>query len=387
MRVVISAVSSARRPSGICRHAANLAIALSQYSDVSLTLLVGDWQLGYFQDAFGLPAVACDIVPIAIAANAVARNFWYYLRLPEIAQHYRADLVHLSFPAPLRRSQFQCPIVLSLHDLYPYDAPRNFGYSRVLFNRVFLRQSLRASDAIVCSSRFTLDRLRRYAGQAAMQKAMHIYQSVTLDSSADAAPAALHHLRQPFLLAVAQHRRNKNLDLLLAAFGRFRQQASKQEFRLVIVGSPGPETTALHAMVKRLSLQQHVVFLSELSDKELCFLYRKCELMIVPSSIEGFCFPLVEAVRCGSRVLCSDIPVLREIGESRCDYFPLQPRNPAALAAAIEAALLKPPPPPHISDRFRPDKIACQYLALYSTLLAGGRQSAFPPQLCHESVS
>lgn len=154
----------------------------------------------------------------------------------------------------------------------------------------------------------------------------------------------------------------------------------------MIVGAAGPETTALHELVNRLSLQQHVVFLSELRDVELCWLYRRCELMIVPSSIEGFCFPLAEALRCGSRVLCSDIPILREIGESSCDYFHLRPGDAAAaLTSAIEAALRKPAPLPHISDRFCADEIASQYLALYSTL-ANGHQAALSPQLCHESA-
>jgi glycosyltransferase involved in cell wall biosynthesis len=276
-------------------------------------------------------------------------------------------------------------VVLSLHDVYPYDAPRNFRYSRVLFNRAFLRQSLRASDAIVCSSKFTLDRLRHYAPEIAAGKATQIYQSVTFDPSAEAAPAP-HSVRPPFLLAVAQHRRNKNLNLLLSAFARLREQEPERNFRLVIVGSPGPETNALHALVNRLLLRNHVLFLSELSDAELCWLYHRCELMIVPSSIEGFCFPLAEALRCGSRLLCSDIPILREIGESRCDYFLPQPGNPADLVEAITAALLRPSPSPHSSDRFCPDEIARQYLALYSSLLAGPRQAAVPSQLSHESA-
>lgn len=215
MRILISAVSSARHPSGICRHAANLATALSRCREVSLRLLVGGWQLGYFKDAFGLHSSAFDIVPVAIAGDAWSRNRWYYFCLPEVAQQYRADVVHLSFPAPLRRSHFRCPVVLSLHDLYPYDAPLNFGYHRVLFNRAFLRQSLQASDSVVCSSRFTLDRLRKYAPQVASEKAKQIYQSVMLDPREDAEPAALRGDPRPFLLAVAQHRRNKNLDLLL----------------------------------------------------------------------------------------------------------------------------------------------------------------------------
>jgi glycosyltransferase involved in cell wall biosynthesis len=386
MRILISAVSSARHPSGICRHAANLATALSRSCGVSLTLLVGSWQLRYFKDAFGVHSGAFDVVPVAIARNALSRNLWYYFRLPEIAQQYGTDVVHLTFPAPLRRSHFHCPVVLSLHDLYPYDAPRNFGYFRVLFNRAFLRQSLQACDAVVCSSRFTLDRLGHYAPQIASKKATQIYQSVTLDPSVELAPASQAGSHQRYLLTVAQHRHNKNLDLLLSAFAVFRQHRSRQDFRLVIVGSEGPETAALHAQVDRLSLQQHVLFLSELRDAELCWYYRRCELMIAPSSIEGFCFPVAEALRCGSRVLCSDISILREIGESCCDYFSLQPSSAAALARAMEAAMLRVVPQPHASDRFGPNEIAQQYMALYSTLLGADWQPALPPQLCHGSI-
>jgi len=358
---------------------------MSGCREVSLRLLVGTWQLEYFRNAFGLRSSAFDIVPVAIARNAWSRNRWYYLHLPEVAKQYGAQVVHLSFPMPLRRSHFRCPVVLSLHDLYPYDAPRNFGYLRVLFNRAFLRQSLRASDAIVCGSRFTFDRLRHYAPQIASEKATQIYQSVTLDPREEAESVASHGMRRPFLLSVAQHRRNKNLDLLLSAFAAFRRHSSRQSFRLVIVGSAGPQTGPLHALVDRLSLRQHVLFLSELRDAELCWLYRRCELTIVPSGIEGFCFPVAEALRCGSRVLCSDIPILREIGEARCDYFSLQPGGTAALTSAIEAALRKPAPQSYISDRFCGDEIARHYLALYSTL-AKGRQAALSPQLCHESV-
>jgi len=378
MHIVISAVSSARQPSGICRHAANLAICLSGEPTISrVTMLVGRWQSQYFQDAFGLGSTRVKIVDVDTKNNAGARNRWYYRKLPELAQQHQADVVHLTFPAPVSRRSFPCPVVSSLHDLYPYDSPGNFGYARVLFNRLFLRQCLNASDAVVCSSDFTLNRLRQRITPMAGRKVTRIYQIVTLNPDTALAPQDNNSAGSPFLLAVAQHRRNKNLTLLLTAFAELRQrEPSKARLRLVIVGAEGPETAGLHALTQQLSLQNQVEFRSALSDGELCWFYQRCELMVVPSSVEGFCLPVIEALRCGSRVLCSDIPVLREIGAPHCRYFSLEQERPASvLARSIGEALREPRGRRFTSERFIAKEITRQYVGLYSRLLNDGARS------------
>jgi glycosyltransferase involved in cell wall biosynthesis len=343
-----------------------------------MTLLLGRWQFSYFRDAFGMRMPKLEIIPFNIAGGAVSRNHWYYRVLPQVSRTLQADIVHLSFPAPIRRSAFHCPVLCSLHDLYPYDAPLNFGYTRVLFNRIFLRRCLSESDAVVCSSDFTLARLKQCLSDIVGGKTMRIYQAVDLQVDHERRPVKTDLCHQPYLLAVAQHRRNKNLHLLVEAFAELRRRSlASHRMHLIIVGASGPETGALHALVERSHLQQHVVFESNLPDAELFWLYRRCELMIVPSSIEGFCFPLVEALHCGSRVLCSDIPVLREVGQARCSYFDLVCPDPGvALAEAMEQALQQPRVLHQRDDRFSPSETAHQYSSLYSSLLAGTRQPA-----------
>jgi glycosyltransferase involved in cell wall biosynthesis len=385
MHILIAAVSSARQPSGICRHAANLAIGLGKTPDVErVTLLVGRWQLAYFRNALGLSDTKTSIVPVDATNNPYSRNTWYFFALPRIARRLRADVVHLSFPAPVRRAAFCCSVVSSLHDLYPYDAPRNFGRLRVLFNRLFLRQCLTGSDAVVCSSNFTQDRLRMHAPARATGKATRIYQCVTLDANDERPPALPNIAPQPFLLTVAQHRSNKNLDYLLLAFAELRRNQPANRLSLVVLGAEGPETEKLHSLVRQQALQDDVVFCSGLPDAELCWLYRHCELMIVCSGVEGFCFPLVEALRCGSRVLCSDIPVLREIGEGACSYFPLHQSQPADLARAIDTALRQPSPRPQLSERFSLDSVSLQYLDLYRELL---RRTGKPVRTTSQAIA
>jgi glycosyltransferase involved in cell wall biosynthesis len=179
-------------------------------------------------------------------------------------------------------------------------------------------------------------------------------------------------------LAVAQHRSNKNLPLLLSAYAALRQQgAVPTDLRLIIVGAEGPETPTVRALVEKLALNEHVVFLSALPDAELCWLYQHCALVILPSKIEGFCLPLGEALRCGSNILCSDIPVLREIGGDACRYFDLHAPNPMAeLASSIANAMRDPKVPSASAARFSPESITSQYVALYQRLLTGESESA-----------
>ena len=140
MNLLITAISAATGPSGICRHAYNLVrCAASRKEIVQITLAVGKWQERYFRSSFDLEDAKLTIVSVDISNDAFARNRWYLKRLPILADDVVADVVHLSFPVPIRRSMVRCPVVVSLHDLYPYDEPDNFGFPRVFFNRVFLQ--------------------------------------------------------------------------------------------------------------------------------------------------------------------------------------------------------------------------------------------------------
>jgi glycosyltransferase involved in cell wall biosynthesis len=391
MHILISAVSAARSPSGVCRYAANLALSLASTNDISrITLLVGSWQERYFNTAFRLQGQKVKIVPVDIARGPIARNIWYSGNLAQVAGKYRPDLVHLSFPVPFRQERFDCPVVSSLHDLYPYDIPENFGYPRVLLNRAFLKRCLSQSDFVVCGSDFTLGRLKSFMPLVAETKAARIYPCVAIDPAHFQRPVLPELDGRQFLLAVAQHRKNKNLGLLLTAFAKFRAQASgENHLRLVIVGGDGPETPYLRRLTRQLSLEKHLVFGRALADPALCWLYRNCALVVAPSTIEGFGLPVVEALQCGSRVLCSDIPAFREVGGEACHYFRLEVESPAiALANSMQMAMQAQPKCSPNLDRFSGRVVAAQLVALYSSLMPTGIAVNQPstPSRRHEAL-
>ncbi len=368
MNLLITAISSATGPSGICRHACNLVrCAVSRTEIQRITLAVGKWQEPYFQRSFKLEDARLSVVSVDIANDAFARNLWYLQKLPNLAHDVAADIVHLSFPVPIRRSSLRCPVVVSLHDLYPYDEPDNFGFPKVFFNRVFLQQCLKEVDSIACVSEATLSRVRERFSRLAHRKAVVIYNCVTIGANESVWTAGE---RCRFVLMVAQHRANKNIVLAVKAFDELlRRKTVQEQTMLLVVGNRGPETPAIESAIKRRALDKNVRLVDSVSDGELRWLYSNCELLLAPSLVEGFGLPVAEGLLCGSRVVCSDIPAFREIGGEACHYFDLHAESGSAtMVSVISDALRAPVGPTDTHDRFSLEHVAGEYAVLYSRL-------------------
>ncbi len=368
MNLLITAISSATGPSGICRHAYNLARCASSRKEVlQITLVVGIWQKSYFRSSFRLEDPKLNVVSVDIPNDALARNLWYLRELPGLADDVGADIVHLSFPVPIRRCAFRCPVVVSLHDLYPFDEPDNFGFPKVFFNRVVLQQCLKEVDCVACISEITLSRLKVRFSRLADRKALVIHNCVTIDSNEFTAPT---DKRGRFLLMVAQHRANKNIPLALEVFEELLQRGKiSNQTVLILVGNPGPETAAIMFTVRAKMLENSVRLVDGVSDGELRWLYKNCELLIAPSLTEGFGLPVLEGLRCGSRVVCSDIPAFREVGGEACHYFDLHAESGvSAMLVAVCDALGEPARRAERLDRFSLETVAREYAALYVQL-------------------
>ena len=281
----------------------------------------------------------------------------------------QGDIVHLAYPVPLRRRAYRCAVIVTLHDLYPYNIPANFGYSKVIFNRLILRQCLNTADAVACVSDSTLRQLDMFSPKIALEKAVTIYNCVEPGPHATALGPLPEWDGGPFILCVAQHRRNKNILLALRVFHRLLLDGEMGEMaKLVIVGIQGPETGSIKRFIHVAGLVGNVVLLSGISDAELQWCYRHCELLLAPSIVEGFGLPVAEAIQNDCRVVCSDISAFREIGGSHCHYVQLQPFAEEAFVHAIRFARKDIKSYPSATNRFSAEMIAKSYLQLYLSL-------------------
>jgi len=136
----------------------------------------------------------------------------------------------------------------------------------------------------------------------------------------------------PYALYVGDRAGYKNFRVILEAMAH---ADWPRDVRLVLAGPPFDVLELLN--VRRLGLESRIEHRGWVTDQELASLYRGAQCVIVPSLDEGFGFPTLEAHALNAPLVCSDIPVFREVaGEAAC-YF--DHRRGESLAAAVTAMM------------------------------------------------
>ena len=142
---------------------------------------------------------------------------------------------------------------------------------------------------------------------------------------AQAAVRALYALPKRYFLYVGSAKPHKNLDLLRRVWRKMAEQLGDHVPWLVLVG-PGLEQGVGMASWRCLGF---------VPEADLPALYAAARGFLFPSLYEGFGLPVLEAMACGTPVVCSDIPALAEVAGDAA--WRLSPRDEQAWAEAILA--------------------------------------------------
>jgi glycosyltransferase involved in cell wall biosynthesis len=160
--------------------------------------------------------------------------------------------------------------------------------------------------------------------------------SPTPDATADSTAARLLSpidREGPLLLHVGSCIARKRIDLLLHVLHRCAE--SYPNLRLLRAG--GALRPDQRALADRLGVSHRIISLPFLTRGVLAAVYRRASLVLQPSSAEGFGLPVIEALACGTAVIASDLPVLREVGGDACMYCPVGDIN--AWVSAVNGLL------------------------------------------------
>ena len=133
----------------------------------------------------------------------------------------------------------------------------------------------------------------------------------------------------PTILCVAQKRPYKNLSSLIHAVAAVDDGAPV----LVLPGAPTDHEAELRALADRLDVADRVRFPAWVSSSELEALYAEATCFVLPSLIEGFGLPVLEAMARGVPVACSDRPSLPEVAGDAALLF--DPTDQAAVTDAV----------------------------------------------------
>jgi len=123
-----------------------------------------------------------------------------------------------------------------------------------------------------------------------------------------------HRLSNHFFLYVGRLEAKKNVKTLIRAFELFRASRGMGDpFELVLVGNPGFGASEIKKFIDGSSERAAIHTPGYLPDEEVSDLMHACRGYLFPSWYEGFGIPNLEAMRCGTPLITSDIPPHREV--------------------------------------------------------------------------
>lgn len=120
------------------------------------------------------------------------------------------------------------------------------------------------------------------------------------------------NLSSDFILFVGTVEPRKNLPVLIHAYELLRREKSC-EAPLVLVGGRGWLDDQVFATIKRLGIEQNVIHLTGIDDRQLAHIYRAAAVLAMPSFYEGFGLPVLEAMHCDCPVVSSNRGSLPEV--------------------------------------------------------------------------
>ncbi len=294
----------------------------------------GNWPL---PDTPHFKRVVCPVR----AVNRGRRYFFEQFRLPGLLKEYGVELVHsLGYVSPLHAP---CPAVVTILDLNYRALGIQMAEGRRRVLAFVVKQSALRAKRVITISKFA---------QREIAETFHLpdgrvvvtylapHPRAGSGAAIDGAPVqALLRLRvqPPYVMAFSGRSPHKNISRLVSAFARAREQHNLPH-QLVVVGHHPPDWTNISEtpMVR----DNIIVFTGYLDDCVVETVLSGAQVLVFPSVYEGFGLPVLEAMRAGVAVVCSNQASLPEVAGSAAVFF--NPYSVEEMARAIAEVALSP---------------------------------------------
>jgi glycosyltransferase involved in cell wall biosynthesis len=283
------------------------------------------------------PGIRSVVVPV----RAVNRAQWAWgeqAHLPRLGARAGIDVLHsLASTAP---AWGRFARVTTVHDLIYRRYPEAHFGVRALGMRVLVPLAVRRSDRVIAVSRSTARDLERFLGVRAEKLDVIPQGHGDLPHGRAAAESEQEVRRRfdlgerPLLLTLSAKQPVKNLARLLEALALLPPERRPV---LVMPGYPTPYEAELRRRRDELGLKGDARMPGWIPQEQVEGLWRAARCFVFPSLYEGFGAPVLEAMRRGVPVACSDRSSLPEVAGDAACFF--DPEAPAEIAAALEELL------------------------------------------------
>ncbi|TAK20434.1 MAG: glycosyltransferase family 1 protein [Chloroflexota bacterium] len=324
------------RSAGVSRYVQNLIPPLSREPSVDLIAFVGG-------DATP-PDDTADLDTATIIRTTLpthrpfVRIAWEQALSGAACAAYGVELYHgpaYALPIAGRR-----PMVVTVHDLSFERHPAMFNRGNRLYLRLMTRLAARKARRIIAVSEFTRDELRATLG-VPPDRVDVVHNGIDTrfrPGARDEVEAfrTAKSLPDRFVLYLGTLEPRKNLVTLVRAFARGRSEWPEGT-ALVLAGGPGWQYQAILAEIDRLGLRDRVIMPGYVNLDEQPLWYSAAAAFAYPSRYEGFGLPPLEAMACGTPVVCANESSLPEVvGDAAIQ---VAPTDEVGMARAIGSIL------------------------------------------------
>lgn len=226
--------------------------------------------------------------------------------------------------------------IFLIHDLIPITHPQFCREGEAERHRQRMVTALRTASGLILNSAAT----RRDLADFADRHGLAIPRCVVAWLGLDVEPSPLppsegQDAGRPYFVMVGTIEARKNHLLILQAWAELTARFGSQAPELVVIGQRGWEADeAISILDNPGPLGSHIRQLPRCEDEAMSTLLSGARALLMPSMIEGFGLPLVEALQLGVPVIASDLPVFREIAGDIPTY--IDPLDRKAWVDAIE---------------------------------------------------
>jgi alpha-1,3-rhamnosyl/mannosyltransferase len=333
MRLCLDYSSALAHGAGVSRYVRELAIAL-------LDFLPAD-NICLFHNRQHLDRLPTTLRMLRRAEVRVGNKLWRLLLMSGATRHvahalgdFRPDIFH---GPDCVIPEMACPSVVSILDLTVLSHPQFHSAFNRLYQRFALPVMARRARRIVTISKASAQEIQTRLN-IRPDKITTIYPGIDharfkpLDRA-----RARYQVKEafgitgPFALAVGTREPRKNLANLIRAFLSIRADVLPE---LVLVGAPGWGEVLPRELQELTEFKSRIRILGYVSDDALPELYASAAVYVYPSWAEGFGFPIVEAMACGTPVVTSNVSSMPEVASDACLLAP--PSDIHALATQIQ---------------------------------------------------
>lgn len=263
------------------------------------------------------------------------------IKFSSIIDKENLDLMHFPyFSLPIL---YKKPYVVTIHDLIINHFPTGkastlfpiFYYLKLFSYKYIIFMGAKNAKKIITPSNATKEEVIDHL-KVDSKKIVVTYEAADENISKENLKS-IKTVSGKYFLSVGNAYPHKNLEILLDAFKDIK--TNNNDIKLVLVGNNDYFYERIKKRAQDLGISNDVLFFGKATDEELSYLYKNAVCLVMPSLMEGFGLPILEAMANKCLVICSDIPSLKEIAKDNAIYF--SPSSKKDIINALEKAYKK----------------------------------------------